>query len=88
MKCAKCNLYWADEGEKFPSCKADPNWPAPCEYDDEPIEKEKHWSCSECIHVGQETTDDVACCNCCEDGSFFEEDRDEYTLEDLGNNWW
>ena len=36
MKCKECNLCWADEGEKFPSCKADPNWPAPCEYDDEP----------------------------------------------------
>ena len=35
MRCAECNLYWAAEGEKFPSCKADPNWPAPCEYDDE-----------------------------------------------------
>ena len=35
MKCSECNLCWADEGEKFPSCKADPNWPAPCEEDDE-----------------------------------------------------
>ena len=35
MKCAECNLYWKAEGERFPSCKADPNWPAPCEYDDE-----------------------------------------------------
>ena len=46
------------------------------------------WNCSTCSHVGQETTDDVACCNCCEDGSFFEEYKDEYTLADLGNNWW
>jgi hypothetical protein len=50
--------------------------------------KEKKWSCAECMHSGQETTDDVACCNCCENGSFFEEYRDEYTLADLGNNWW
>ena len=28
-------------------------------------------SCSNCSHAGQETTDDVACCNCCEDGDFF-----------------
>ena len=35
MRCAECNLYWAAEGERFPSCKADPHWPAPCEYDDE-----------------------------------------------------
>ena len=34
MKCANCVLCWADEGENFPSCHADPNWPAPCEYDD------------------------------------------------------
>ena len=104
MKCAECNLCWAAEGERFPSCKADPNWPAPCEYDDDAIvdesydpglepdweldSSEKNWSCAECTHSGQETTDDVACCNCCEDGSFFEEYKDEYTLADLGNNWW
>lgn len=28
--------------------------------------------CMRCIHVGQETTDDVACCNCCDDGEFFD----------------
>jgi hypothetical protein len=50
--------------------------------------KNKGWNCKECIHSSQETTDDVACCNCCEDGSFFEEYKDEYTLADLGNNWW
>ena len=48
----------------------------------------KKYNCAECAHSGQETTDDVACCNCCEDGSFFEEYRDEYTLADLGRNWW
>lgn len=42
----------------------------------------------ECIHFMLNTTDDVACCNCCEDGSFFEEYKDEYTLADLGNDWW
>ena len=52
------------------------------------MKTKKRWSCAECTHSGQETTDDVACCNCCEDGSFFEEYRDEYTLADLGNNWW
>jgi len=35
FKCENCNLYWADKWEEFPSCKADPNWPAPCEYEDE-----------------------------------------------------
>ena len=34
MKCANCVLCWQDEGEDFPSCHADPNWSAPCEYDD------------------------------------------------------
>lgn len=35
MKCKDCSLCWADPGEDFPTCKADPNWPAPCEYDEE-----------------------------------------------------
>ena len=41
MKCSECNFYWQEEGEKFPSCKADPNFPAPCEeedYEDEEVE--------------------------------------------------
>ena len=50
------------------------------------------WNCSKCSHVGQETTDDVASCNCCDDGEFFdpveEEVEDRYTLDDLGPNWW
>jgi hypothetical protein len=50
------------------------------------------WNCSKCSHVGQETTDDVASCNCCDDGEFFdpveEEVEDRYTLDDLGWNWW
>ena len=51
MRCAECNLYWADEGEKFPSCKADPHWPAPCEYEDEPNEEEDD-PCIGCPHEG------------------------------------
>ena len=35
MKCKDCVLSWVDEGEDFPTCHADPNWPAPCEYEDE-----------------------------------------------------
>ena len=34
MKCVYCNCYWKNEDEKYASCKADPNWPAPCEEDD------------------------------------------------------
>ena len=30
--------------------------------------KNKKWNCSKCSHVGQETTDDVASCNCCDNG--------------------
>ena len=48
----------------------------------------KKCNCEECIHFMMDTTDDVACCNCCENGNFFEEYKDEYTLDDLGNNWW
>ena len=29
------------------------------------------YDCSKCSHVGAETTHDVACCNCCDDGEFF-----------------
>jgi hypothetical protein len=49
------------------------------------------YDCSKCSHVGAETTHDVACCNCCENGDFYdeaEEVEDRYTLNDLGNNWW
>ena len=49
---------------------------------------EECWNCVVCIHSSQETMDDVACCNCCEEGSFFEEYKDESTLADLGHNWW
>ena len=40
MKCSECVLSWVDEGNDFPSCHADPNWPAPCEYDDYDAEDE------------------------------------------------
>ena len=35
MRCADCNLWWQDEGKNFAYCHADPNWPAPCEYEEE-----------------------------------------------------
>ena len=34
MKCNDCCMWWADEKIGHPSCHADPNWPAPCEYED------------------------------------------------------
>ena len=51
--------------------------------------KMKCWDCCEdCAHSLQESLDDVSCCECCKNGDFFEEFRDECTLEDLGPNWW
>lgn len=41
MKCAECAYYWYDE-DGFPCCLADPNWPAPCEYEDEYYEDEEY----------------------------------------------
>ena len=42
--------------------------------------------CSKCSHVGAETTDDVACCNCCDDGEFYdpidEEEEDPFHEND------
>lgn len=35
MNCGQCNLWWVDEGDYIGYCHADPNWPAPCEYDDD-----------------------------------------------------
>ena len=32
---SNCGYYWQETGEAYPRCHADPNWPAPCEYDDE-----------------------------------------------------
>jgi hypothetical protein len=40
MKCAECLYWWKDEDEKHPSCHADPNFPAPCEIEEEEAEEE------------------------------------------------
>lgn len=49
-------------------------------------------SCETCYNVDMDTEHKVACCNCCEDYDFYipadEEIEDEYTLADLGHNWW
>ena len=37
--------------------------------------------CLNCSHFDQETTDDVACCNCCEDLEFFDPTPIEYCSE-------
>lgn len=74
MKCIECSFCWADPGEDYPTCKADPNWPAPCEEGDWDVEyppTEVEPSCSTCYNADQDTTDKVACCNCCEDYCFY-----------------
>ena len=35
MKCDYCAMWWVDVGEDYPTCHADPLWPAPCEYDED-----------------------------------------------------
>ena len=49
-------------------------------------------SCETCYNIDQDTEHKVACCNCCEDYDFYipadEEIEDEYTLADLGPDWW
>jgi hypothetical protein len=49
MKCTECNLWWVDRAGEHPSCHADPNWPAPCEYEDEwDEEEEDDWEMLDC----------------------------------------
>ena len=40
MRCVECPCYFWDDYEEMEICHADPNWPVPCEYDDEPEEEE------------------------------------------------
>ena len=42
MRCVECPCYYWDDYEEMEICHADPNWPAPCEYNDEP-EEEEEW---------------------------------------------
>lgn len=41
MECKNCVWFWTDEGENYPVCHADPNWLAPCEYEDDYYEEER-----------------------------------------------
>ena len=68
-----CGYYWKEEWEDFPSCKFHGFGPAPCEVDDEygEDEEDENPSCATCGNADQDTTDKVACCNCCEDYSFY-----------------
>ena len=40
MRCVEGPCYYWDDYEEMEICHADPNWPAPCEYNDEPEEEE------------------------------------------------
>lgn len=40
MKCAECNYYWTDEDEEYPSCHCEETAFAPCEEDENEMEKE------------------------------------------------
>ena len=53
-RCAdsNCGYYWQEDGEAYPRCHYDDPWPAPCEYDDEPIEEEEDDPCIGCPHEG------------------------------------
>lgn len=44
--------------------------------------------CSNCYNWAEDTLSKVSACNCCENYSMFEKCKEEYTLADLGNNWW
>ena len=44
MKCKECNLWGADYYGDVPYCHADPNQPAPCEYEDEEEEVEDRYT--------------------------------------------
>ena len=91
MTCAdsNCGYYWQEADEDYPRCHFEGWGKAPCEYDDEPIEKEdKEWDCSRCFHHYSGSADSASCCACCECGEYFDEIEDRYTYDDLGNNWW
>lgn len=75
-RCAdsNCGYYYRKDGEAYPRCHfEDDGFPAPCEYDDEYYEDEEdeNPSCATCGNADQDTTDKVACCNCCEDYCFY-----------------
>lgn len=48
--------------------------------------EDEKMKCNKCRHVTQETTDDVASCNCCDNGEFFdpveEEEEDPFHEND------
>lgn len=41
-RCEECHQYGADYYGDFPYCHADPNYPLPCEYDDDEREEEEN----------------------------------------------
>ena len=43
MRCVECPCYFWDDYEEMEICHADPNWPAPCEYDNKEFYKCPLW---------------------------------------------
>lgn len=72
MKCVECNLSYPDFPGDIPHCHADPNWPAPCEYDDYEEEEEEYkwvneWGDATLVNVPWIETDwdDIPRCATC-----------------------
>lgn len=40
MKCTECNYYWKADGERYARCHCEETAFAPCEEDEDEIEKE------------------------------------------------
>ena len=77
MRCKDCCMWWPDNGEKYSSCHADPNWPAPCEYDDYETDDIDNFSCDQCYHFyNEDSADSVSACNCCDNFSYFEVNKE------------
>lgn len=70
---SNCGYYYQLPGEDYPSCHFPPDdpFPAPCEEDDFEPEPPEYASCSTCYNGDEDTPDKVACCNCCENYSFY-----------------
>ena len=40
MRCVECPYYYQDDYAEIECCHADPNWPAPCEYEEDNCDEE------------------------------------------------
>lgn len=80
---SNCGYYYTIQGEIYPRCHCPDGIPAPCEYDDEPIEEEDDYTDDEgfvlCPVCGVLTDGVSVCYNCgfvpgeCEPGDYKED---------------